>query len=113
MGPVDSVERVSGKTLGDEQKLGEWTDYDPGWLVRLAREQHPDKPWLADGLSRCTRGLWESRAYVYFVDPSRFDEPVHDEQLRQNVLLDTRKGQVVLDPLDGGVVGGAEFLWLA
>ncbi len=27
----------------------DWKPYDPAWLAALAREQHPDLPWLADG----------------------------------------------------------------
>lgn len=49
---------------------------------------------------------------MYFVEPLRQLEPLHDARFRHNILLHTRKGSVVLDPLDGGVIGGAEFLWL-
>jgi hypothetical protein len=89
-----------------------WESYDPEWLVELAREQHPDKPWLAYALSACTRGRHESRAYIYFVDAAAPNEPGSQWQFRENVLLTTRKGEVVLDILASGVVGGAEFLWL-
>lgn len=64
-----------------------WKDYDPGWLVALAREQHPDEPWLAAALERCTRAQWESRAYVYFVDQERLMAPIRNDRYRSNILL--------------------------
>lgn len=90
-----------------------WEDYEPGWLVELARAQHPEKPWLANALERCTRAQWESRAYVYFVEPERLERPITDERSRSNLLLQSEQGDIVLDPLDGCEIGGAEFLWLA
>jgi hypothetical protein len=58
-----------------------WADYDPSWLVALAREQRGE---LVPALSRCTRALVESEAY--------------------------KKGDLVLDVLKDGRVGGVEFL---
>ncbi len=62
-----------------------WKAYDPGWLVELAREQHADKPWLASALSACTRGRYESRAYIHFVDPVRPNQPGSQWQIRENI----------------------------
>ncbi len=89
-----------------------WTAYDPAWLVDLASNQHSDRPWLAEALERCTRGLAESKAYVYFVDPQNANEPGARWQFRENVVLASREGDVVLDVLADGSIGGAEFLWL-
>jgi hypothetical protein len=89
-----------------------WEAYDPAWLVELARAQHPEKPWLASALSACTRGRYESRAYIHFVDAARPGEPGSPWQFRENVLLHALEGDVVLDVLEDGAVGGAEFLWL-
>jgi len=89
----------------------DWKRYDPAWLVALAREQHPDLPWLADALAGCTRAAWESRAYVYFVDPADANQPGSAWQFDVNVVLeDPREGEIVLDVLRGQRVGGAEFL---
>lgn len=89
----------------------QWKPYDPGWLVELARGSRPDEPWLAEALARCTRAAEESRAYLYFVDPARPDEPGSEWQFEQNVLLaHPREGDLVLDILRGRRVGGVEFL---
>ena len=89
-----------------------WTDYDPAWLVDLANEQHFDKPWLAPALGRCTKAVAESPAYVYFVCAENANEPGARWQFRENILLLAPKGEVVLDVLEDGSIGGAEFLWL-
>jgi hypothetical protein len=89
----------------------DWKPYDPAWLVALAREQHPDLPWLADALAGCTRAAWESRAYVHFVDPADANQPGSAWQFEENVVLEhPREGEIVLDVLRGQRVGGAEFL---
>lgn len=79
--------------------------FDPAPFVALARAQHPDRPWVAEALARCTAGRRESRAYVYFVEP---DSP--DWVFRENVVLESRDGDVVVDILEGPRVGGVEYL---
>ncbi|HEX8319442.1 hypothetical protein [Longimicrobium sp.] len=89
----------------------DWKPYDPAWLAALAREQHPDMPWLADALAACTRAAWESRAYVHFVDPADANQPGSAWEFEENVVLEhPREGTIVLDVLRGQRVGGAEFL---
>ncbi len=88
-----------------------WQPYDPSWLVTLAREQHPDEPWLADALARCTRGIWGSRAQLYFVSPEHPNRPGSDWQFVTNIMLESRKeGTLILDILTEQRVGSVEFL---
>jgi hypothetical protein len=89
----------------------EWQPYDPAWLVALARETMPDAPWLAAALAQCTRASQERRAYLYFVDPARANEPGAAWQFAENVVLHhPREGSLVLDVLKDGRIGGVEFL---
>ncbi|HEX8271302.1 MAG TPA: hypothetical protein VF615_01550 [Longimicrobiaceae bacterium] len=88
-----------------------WEPYDPAWLVALARDSRPDEPWLAEALARCTRAAEGGRAYLYFVDPARPDEPGSAWQFEENVVLHhPREGELVLDVLRDGRIGGVEFL---
>ena len=88
-----------------------WKPYDPRWLVDLAREAAPDKPWLAAALASCTRAAEESRAYTYFVDPSNANKPGAEWQFEENIVLEhSVEGDLVFDILTGHRVGGVEFL---
>ena len=100
------------EALGGIETTKQWQAYDPEWLIELARDQHPDKPWLISALSDCTRGCYESRAYIYFVDSKNPNQPGSQLQFSENLLLNTKKGEVVLDILENEKIGGAEFLWL-
>ncbi len=88
-----------------------WEKYDPTWLVDHAKEQHPDKPWLAKALSKCARCSIESKAYIHFVDPKNANSPGAEWQFEKNIFLNSpREGELVLDILEGYRVGGVEFL---
>jgi len=79
--------------------------FDPSRLVKLAREQWPEEPWLAEALARCTAGEPESRAYIHFVDPN---SPAWEFETTM-MLTDRKKGDIVVDVLSGHRVGGVEF----
>ena len=82
----------------------QWKSYDPAWLVDLAEQQHPDKPWLQGALKSCTKAAKESRAYYFFI-------PADKWQWKTNLILEDKKmGTIVLDILEGERVGGVEFL---
>lgn len=89
----------------------DWKSYDPTWLVRLARTSFPQDPWLAEALTTCTRAVQESRAYLRFVDATDANQPGSEWQFERNIVLEhPGEGDLVLDVLRGGRVGGVEFL---
>lgn len=84
-----------------------WIDYDPSWLVALARDQQPA---LADALAACTRASVESDAYIHFVSSEGASQPGSQWQIACTVFLyDPRHGELVLDVLKDGRIGGIEF----
>ena len=88
--------------------MASWVAYDPTWLVALARDQ---RRALAPALSQCTRALVESRAYIYFVPGDGANQPGSEWQFDRNeVLHDPKEGELVLDVLKDGRIGGIEFL---
>lgn len=88
-----------------------WTTYDPSDLAALARAQHPGEAWLPAALEQCTRAMKDGRAYLYFVEPDRPNEPDSAWQFERNLTLEhPREGTLVLDVLRGGRIGGVEFL---
>ena len=96
--------------MNSESPQQKWEPYDPSWLVALARRQHAADPSLAAALERCDCHWAKSRLYIYFVDPTRANEPGALWQFEKNVWLkDEREGDLLLDILQDGRVGGVEF----
>lgn len=84
--------------------------YNPGWLVALAADQHPDKPWLAEALANCTELVRRTKYYLYFIDPTNANRPGALWQFETNLWLkDAVEGTIVVDVLKDGRVGGIEF----
>lgn len=89
----------------------QWKPYDPRWLVELAGNACPEDPWLAEALAKCTRAAVASRAYTYFVDPANPNAPDSEWQFMESIILEhPTEGDLSLDILRGGRVGGVEFL---
>ena len=87
-----------------------WRPYDPSWLVDLAQQQLPDDDCLHAALQKCTEASG-TIPYIYFVHPRRANRPGSEWQFEDNIILeDPEKGELVLDVLKDGRVGGVEFL---
>ena len=90
--------------------MSDWEPYDPTWLVELARTTRPEFPWLAGALAICTRCRVESECYVRFVNPDGANQPGAEWQFKENLFLyDLTEGNLVVDILQDGRVGGIEF----
>ena len=85
--------------------------FDPRLLIDAAKEQAPAYPWLADALTRCGAGEWESRAYVGYVARQNPNQSGSDWQFQNNIVLHHEKlGMVVIDILTGNRIGGIELV---
>jgi len=87
--------------------LAERKQYDPEWLVNLARAQRPEDRELIQALQKCTQTIGTCPCGCgdpYFVDPSS------DEwKLKRTVeLFDERGYSVLVDILADGRVGSIE-----
>ena len=92
-----------------------WEDYDPRWLVEAAKLQRPDLPWLAIAFGSCNRVLRRRHGddeCLYFVDPSRPNEPGSEWQFADNVVIHAEEMAecIVVDILTENRVGGIELL---
>jgi hypothetical protein len=84
--------------------------YNPDWLVALAKEQHSDKPWLADALGRSQAVVKRTKFIIHFVDPTDANKPGAEWQFDTSLWLkDPLEGNLVVDVLEGGRVGAVEF----
>ncbi len=88
-----------------------WEPFDPTWLADLVADQKPGESRLALALRDCRLVFKRSVAYWYFVDASNANQPGSPWQFARNVILESQEhGQLVLDVLKDGRVGGVEFL---
>lgn len=83
----------------------DWVPYNPAWLVEAAKKNFPAETNLHAALAACTRAKGEEPV-IYFVDPTSSDWHV-DRDFRIN---DTPRGDIEIDLLKDGRVGGVEFL---
>jgi hypothetical protein len=91
--------------------FGGWRAYDPSWLVAHARRQFPEQPQLAEAFAACVRARGVGGCYVRFVDSARPNQPGSQWQFDRNVTLeDTEAGDVIVDVLKDGRIGGIELL---
>ena len=82
----------------------DWKPFDPAWLVAAAMKQFPDEKSLHVALAGCIRAIGEE-PIIYFVDPAKDWHVASD--LRLN---DTPRGDIEIDILADGRIGGIEFL---
>ena len=86
-----------------------WKPYDPAWLVKLA--QKAKLPAVAKALACSTKSAEGCPSYIYFVDPKKPNRPGSEWQFKENVILKSpSEGELVLDVLKDGRIGGVEFL---
>lgn len=88
-------------------------DFDPEWIIELARAQVSDRTDIIETLEQCRKGTWESRAYIHFVSQKNANQPNSEWQFEENIVLEhPKKGTIVLDVLKDKKIGGIEFVSL-
>jgi hypothetical protein len=91
-------------------KARDWRDYDPTWLVDLAKEQHPNEPDMHTALAACTRAYGDI-PYIYFIDSKQTNKLGAEWQIGTSFSLDhPEQGELVVDRMKDGRIGGIEFL---
>ena len=118
---IEKVSSARGVRVPETVVQGEWLrrnvadlsdhGFHPTMLIETVREQAPEFPWLAEALTNCGDGEWESVAYVGYVSRANPNQPGADWQFEVNVVLEHAVlGMVVLDILKGNRLGGIEFV---
>jgi hypothetical protein len=82
--------------------------HDPTWVIKLAKDQRPDLPWLAEALANCTLSAWRSRRHLYlcFIAEPEMTQLVYSQTID---LVDPKCGDIKLDVCEGNRVIGIEF----
>ena len=82
-------------------------------IIGLVRQQEPNRQDLIKALQNCTGGQWTSKGYYRFVDSTNANQVGAEWQFEENIVLEQdNEGDIVLDFLKNGEIGGIEFLGL-
>jgi hypothetical protein len=80
-------------------------------IIKLIQEQEPDRLDIIAALRNCKGGHWSSSGYYHFVDSRNANQTgsqwQHDECI---VLEQQNQGDIVIDLLKDGRMGGIEFI---
>jgi uncharacterized protein YuzE len=80
-------------------------------IIKLVEQQEPDRQDLIIALRNCKNGKWTSNGYYQFVDSNNANQIGYKWQFDENVVLEQEnKGDIVLDILKDGSIGGIEFI---
>ena len=80
-------------------------------IIKLVEQQEPDRGDLVIALQNCKNGQWTSNGYYQFVDSKNANQIGSKWQFDENIVLEQEnKGDIVLDILKDGSIGGIEFI---
>ena len=84
---------------------------DIEYIIKLVEEQEPDRPDLVTALWNCKGGFWTSNGYYQFVDSRNPNQPGSAWQHEDCIVIEQNdKGDIVIDLLKDGRIGGIEFI---
>ena len=92
--------------------IEEMQSFEPASLIPFFKEQYPKHTWLEEALNTCKIVEWESSAYCRLVPKSSNpNEPDSTWKFKWNFdIQHPIYWIVVLDVLEGDVLGGIEFV---
>ena len=80
-------------------------------IIRLVREQEPDREDIITALQNCKGGHWSSKAYYHFVDSRNPNQPGSEWQHEECIVIEhENEGDIVIDLLKDGRIGVIEFI---
>ena len=89
--------------------MNEYVDIE--YLIRLVSEQEPERQDVVSALQNCKGGHWSENGYYSFVDSKNPNLPNSDWQHEECIVLEQlEKGDIVIDLLKNGRIGGIEFI---
>lgn len=80
-------------------------------LAEILKQQEPRRVEIIQALEFCKKGHWDGEAYLRFVDARNANQPGAQWQFKESiVLIDSEEGELILDILTDGRIGGIEFI---
>ncbi|MCU7552848.1 hypothetical protein OCK74_27260 [Chitinophagaceae bacterium LB-8] len=80
-------------------------------IITLVKKQEPERADVIEALQKCSGGKWTSKGYYQFINSKNANEPGAAWQIDESIVLEQEnKGDIVLDILKDGRIGGIEFI---
>jgi hypothetical protein len=80
-------------------------------IIKLVQDQQPERVDIISALKNCKGGHWSSNGYYQFVDSSNANQSGSTWQHNDCIVLEQQdKGDIVIDLLMDGRIGGIEFI---
>jgi hypothetical protein len=77
----------------------------------LIQVQEPERKDIIIALQNCDDGYWASRSYYQFVNTINSNKAGSDWQNEECLVIETEnEGDIVIDILKDGRIGGIEFI---
>ena len=80
-------------------------NFDPNWLIDLAKEQRPDLEWLPVALSQCKSYIQKSTAYYEIMGGNQETSSSKAVKKFCVELNHPELGLIILDVVEGSFVG--------
>ncbi len=78
-------------------------------IIKLVQE--PDRHDIVSALQNCKGGNWTSNGYYHFVDSRNPNQPGSEWQHDESIVIEQQnKGDIIIDLLKDGRIGGIEFI---
>jgi len=80
-------------------------------IIELVKEQEPERPDLISALQNCKSGHWTRQGYYQYVNSRNANQPNSDWQHAESIVIEQKsKGDIIIDILKDGRIGGIEFI---
>ena len=80
-------------------------------IIKLVQEQQPGRQDVIEALQKCSGGQWARNGYFQFISSKDANQPNSEWQHDECIVIEQKdKGDIVIDLLKDGRIGGIEFL---
>jgi hypothetical protein len=80
-------------------------------IIKLVEEQESSRQDVIEALKNCSAGQWTSNGYFQFVSSENANQPNSEWQHDECLVIEQKdKGDIVIDVLKDGRIGGIEFI---
>jgi len=80
-------------------------------IIKLVKEFEPVRQDINLALQNCKEGNWSSKVYYKFVDSINANQIGSEWQHEECIVIESKKeGDIVIDLLKDGKIGGIEFI---